>query len=197
MSETNPPEATQDNSNVAKGTRGSHKNKQSRFDGGKKKRSEDNKKSRFAGDTPDMLGHVFQVHSEQRTRGQFQDTLDQLRIYASTNYKKEVKYMRKLFTDIETPIVPRPVRLPRTTRRKVRTGVTTRGQRQSSDTAVTSTEEEGSDDNIEAAIYAEEVKTYVKEKRNLEAALASLFNIVRGQCSKLMKHRVMASEEYD
>ena len=123
--------------------------------------------------------------------------MDQLRIYASTNYKKEVKYMRKLFTDIEIPNVPRPVKLPRTTRRKVRTGVTTRGQRQSSDAAVTSTEEEGSDDNIEATIYAEEVKTYVKEKRNLEAALASLFNIVWGQCSKLMKHRVMASEEYD
>ena len=196
MSETNQNETTQDESNTTKGTKSNYRNRQSRSEGGKKKRYDDNKKARFAGDTPDMLGHVFQVHSEQRTRGQFQDTLDQLKIYASTNYKKEVKHMRKLFTDIETPNVTKP-KMPRTSRRKARTVVTTRGQRQSSEVAVASTEEEGSEDNLETVIYAEEVKTYVKEKRNLEAALASLFNIVWGQCSKLMKHRIMASEEYD
>ena len=182
---SNPPTGTGEES-TTKPNKHTYKQK-GKYDGGKKKRSEDNRKIKFGGDTPDMLGHVFQVHSEQRTRGQFQDTMDQLKIYASTNYKKEIKHMRKLFTDIDTPQVSKP-KPPKVIRRRTKTGVTTRGQRQSVEVVATSTEDEGSDDNVDAAIYAEEVKTYVKEKRNLEAALTSLFNIVWGQCSRLMKH---------
>ena len=53
-----------------------------------------------------MLGHVFQVNGEQRTRGQFKDTLDMLRIYASENFPKDVKKMESLFgTDITTPVI--------------------------------------------------------------------------------------------
>ena len=166
-------------------------------DGGRRRRNDDARKTTFTGDTPEMLGHVFQVHSEQRNRGQFQDTLDQLKIYASTNYKKEVKHMQKLFTELQTPQINKPKPPKVTKKRTTRVGVTTRGQRQSTDTTTTPVEDDGSDDNIEAAIYAEEVKTYVKEKRNLEAALASLFNITWGQCSRLMKHRITASEDYD
>ena len=160
-----PSTSTGEESNI-KTNKNTYKQK-SKYDGGKKKRSEDNRKSKFVGETPEMLGHVFQVHSEQRTRGQFQDTMDQLKIYASTNYKKEIKHMRKLFTDIETPQVSRPIKTPKVTQRRTETGVTTRGQRQSVEVVAMSTEDEGSDDNIEAAIYAEEVKTYVKEKRIL------------------------------
>ena len=107
---SNPPTGTGEES-TTKSNKHTYKQK-GKYDGGKKKRSEDNRKIKFGGDTPDMLGHVFQVHSEQRTRGQFQDTMDQLKIYASTNYKKEIKHMRKLFTDIDTPQVskPRPLR---------------------------------------------------------------------------------------
>ena len=168
-----------------------------KYDSGKKRRNEDNRKTIFVGDTPKTLGHVFQVHSEQRKRGQFQDTLDQLKIYASTNYKKEIKHMRKLFTGIQTPQISKPKPPKATRRRHARVGVTTRGQRQSTDAITMSTEDEGPDENIEAAIYTKEVKTNVKERRNLEAALVSLFNIVWGQCSRLMKYRMMASEDYD
>ena len=88
--------------------------------------------------------------------------------------------MRKLFTDIQAPQIKRP-KPPRVVKRRTaRVGVTIRGQRQTTDTAATTTEDDGSNNNIEAAIYAEEVKTCVKEKRNLEAALTSLFNIVWG-----------------
>ena len=47
-----------------------------KYDNSKKRCSDDNQKTTFVGDTPEMLGHVFQVHSEQCKRGQFQDTLD-------------------------------------------------------------------------------------------------------------------------
>ena len=123
-----PPTSTGEESST-KTSKPTYKQK-GKYNGGKKKQSEDNRKIKFIGDTPDMLGHVFQVHSEQRTRGQFQDTMDQLKIYASTNYKKEIKHMRKLFTDIETPQVNKP-KSPKVTRRRTKTGVTTRGQRQS------------------------------------------------------------------
>ena len=150
-------------------TKTTHRTK-GKYDNSKKRSSDNNQKTTFVGDTPEMLGHVFQVHSEQRKRGQFQDTLDQLKIYTSTNYKKEIKHMRRLFTEIQTPQMSKP-KPPRVAKRKtVKMGVTTRGQRQSTDVIATSTEHEGSDNNIEAAIYAEEVKIYVKEKRNTEGS---------------------------
>ena len=200
MNESNQPATTPTKDTIdgtdPKNSKGFYKSK-GKHDGSKKKRNEENKRNAFVGDTPEMLGHVFQVSSEQRKRGQFQDTLDQLKIYASTNYKKEIKHMRRLFMDIESPQIKKPKPPKVVKKRTTRSSVTTRGQRQTTDTAATTTEDDGSEDNLDTAIYAEEVKTYVKEKRNLEAALASLFNIVWGQCSRLMKHRIMASEDYD
>ena len=86
-----------------------------------------------------MIGHVFQVHSEQRKRGQFQDTLDQLKICASTNYKKEIKHMRKLFMEIEAPQISKPKPQKVTKRKPTRVGVATRVQQQSTDSIATST----------------------------------------------------------
>ena len=96
-------------------------------DGGRRRRNDDTRKTAVTCDTPEMLGHVFQVHSEQRNRGQFQDTLDQLKIYVSTNYKKEIKHMRKLFTDLQTPQINKPKPPKVTRKRTTRVGVTTRG----------------------------------------------------------------------
>ena len=58
------------------------------------------KKSKFYGDTREMYGHVFQVRSEQTSNSQFQDSLEQLKIYSSKQYKKEIKLLRKLFNDL-------------------------------------------------------------------------------------------------
>ena len=46
-----------------------------------------------------MLGHVFQVNGEQRKRGQFKETVDMLKIYASENFKMDVRSMESLFGD--------------------------------------------------------------------------------------------------
>ena len=67
--------------------------------------------------------------------------------------------MRKLFTDIQAPQIKRP-KPPRVIKKRTtKVGVTTRGQRQTTDTAATTTEDDGSDDNMQTAIYAKEVKT--------------------------------------
>ena len=50
------------------------------------------------GITPDMYGHVVQVHSEQRKRGKFQDTLDALKKHALANKTTEINFL--------TPICP-------------------------------------------------------------------------------------------
>ncbi len=55
-----------------------------------------------------MLGHIFQIASEQQSKSEFQDTMDQLKVYISARYKKELLYMKKLFNDLETPTVKRP-----------------------------------------------------------------------------------------
>ena len=40
------------------------------------------------GDTKTMNGRVFKVRSEQTRKGEFQDRVDQLRLYSSMNHKK-------------------------------------------------------------------------------------------------------------
>jgi len=50
-------------------------------------------------------------------------------------------------------------------------------------------------DELDAEEYREEVKEYVKEKRNLSKALRSLFSVVWGQCSVSVTTRLLALEE--
>ena len=56
--------------------------------------------SSFVGATSKMLGHVFQVNGEQRKRGQFKDTLEILKIYASENFPKDIRKMESFFGDV-------------------------------------------------------------------------------------------------
>ena len=65
-------------------------------------------KTTLTGDTLGILGHIFQIASEQQSKSEFQDTMDQLKVYISARYKKELLYMKKLFNDLETPTVKRP-----------------------------------------------------------------------------------------
>ena len=53
------------------------------------------------------------------------------------------------------------------------------------------TEEEGS---VDEDLYKEEIKTYVKDKKNLDATLRSLFNVVWGQCSITLKGKLESKE---
>lgn len=123
------------------------------------------KKTKFYGDTREMYGHVFQVRLEQSNNSQFQDTLEQLKIYASKHYKKEIKLLRKLFNDLELPSMPKPIP-PKIEEPKVKT-------------------EEGKETTIDIkkyqeALYNEEIKLWMKKKENLDTTLTSLYNITWG-----------------
>jgi len=50
-------------------------------------------------------------------------------------------------------------------------------------------------DELDAEEYREEVKEYVKEKKNLSKALRSLFSVVWGQCSVSVTTRLLALDE--
>ena len=48
----------------------------------------------------------------------------------------------------------------------------------------------------EDMIYREEIRQYFKEKRNLDTTLASLYNVVWGQCSKLLQNKLKSNTKY-
>ena len=45
--------------------------------------------SSFKGSVEKMNGHVFRAHAEQSKRGEFQRTLEELKVYCSTTYIQE------------------------------------------------------------------------------------------------------------
>ena len=63
----------------------------------------------FKGETPQMNGNVFQTHSKQSSKTQFNYTLDALRIYASTAHKTDIEALNMLFTQLQTPCLHRPI----------------------------------------------------------------------------------------
>ena len=119
----------------------------------------------FTGKTKEMNGHVFQLRVEQRKKGQFQETLEQLQVHASSAYKSEIKHLKILFTQLETPKIVKP--------EPTKDGV--------------------KQDDV---IYREEVRHYLKEKRNLDTTLASLYNVVWGQCSKFLQNKLKSNSKY-
>ena len=63
----------------------------------------------FKGLTSEMNGHVFQVHSEQSKKGQFEDTMTALEIYASKIYKADMIHLTIFFKDLKAPILMEPI----------------------------------------------------------------------------------------
>ena len=107
-------------------------------------------KNNFKGDTKEMAGHVFQVHAEQRHKGQFQDSLDQLRLYASMYHKKDIKALKPLFSSLTKPKIQRPT----SPTPKIITVKSENGKDGVKTTTI---------DEIDKVINAEEVKQYVKD----------------------------------
>ena len=56
----------------------------------------------------ELNGNIFQVHTEQRKRGQFQTTLDALQVFTSTKFKNEIEHLNRLFIDLTKPIASKP-----------------------------------------------------------------------------------------
>ena len=127
-------------------------------------------KQQFARNTKDMNAHVFQLNTKQRKKWQFQDTLDQMFVYAgATNYTQEIKHLKIIFTNLEEPKIDVP-QLPSVQR------------------LLTALEE---------TVLAEETKQYIKDKQNVGTDIASLYAVTWGQCSRLMQHKLNSLKKYE
>ena len=68
------------------------------------------KQVRFHREIREMNGQVFQLQVEQMKNGPFQDTLEQLQVYSSYTYKKDIKYLKILFIKLKQPKIAKPER---------------------------------------------------------------------------------------
>ena len=48
----------------------------------------------------------------------------------------------------------------------------------------------------EQVIFAEQARQYIKDCKSLETILASLYNVVWGQCSQLLQNNLKSSNKY-
>ena len=136
---------------------------------GHKRWGKQGKKTTFTGNTVDMNGHVFQLSTERRKRGQFRDTLDQLLTHTGIHHKQEIEYLKPMLKNLETPVINVP-------------------QPPSDRKSLTAAEE---------ALLTEETKQYIKMKRNVTTAMASLYTVVWGQCSQLLQNKLTGLKSYE
>lgn len=141
--------------------------------------------SSFKGDVPEMYGKVFQVHSEQRKKGQFEDSLRALELYASKYHKSDAEHLIPLFKELKKPTVEQPDEI-----KALIAGKTVKS-------------EEGTEGTTASAILTtwedillkEQAKQHVAEVRRLKATLINLYNVTWSQCSKLMQNCLRAKEK--
>ena len=125
----------------------------------------------FKGSVEKMNGHVFRTYGEQAKRGEFQRTLEELKVYCSTTYIQDAGLLEPLFSKLENPILLRP---PKPTY-----------------------SEDNEEKSLEEEIYKEEIKVYVKTKVSLKNTLHSLFSVIWGQCSQLLRSKLESKSEYE
>mmetsp|Transcript_20113 Transcript_20113/g.28305 ORF Transcript_20113/g.28305 Transcript_20113/m.28305 type:complete len:316 (-) Transcript_20113:13-960(-) len=156
------------------------------IDNAKKNNATSNKnkaKVVFKGLSSGMQGHVFQMHSEHHKKGQFEETMKALGVYASVTYAKDSVHMQALFENLEEPKVEQPsppqgnkVTLIKDTNNKE--------------------VEHYELDEVQKLIFMERIKKFVSQEESLKAAMSGLYKIVRGQCSKMLLHQLVAWEEF-
>ena len=122
--------------------------------------------TKFNGETVGMGGHVFQCHSEQRERGQFEETLGALKTFASTKYVSYIDYLTPIFVNLTQPILIKP-----TLSSKKETLVL---ENKEVCTIETSTQEEIEEFKIK-------LKEFLKDEKAVKTIKRSLHSMVWGQ----------------
>ena len=136
-----------------------------------------NTSSTFKGETSKLNGNVFQVHSERTDMSQFAETLEALRIYSSYAYKSDIEFLTVLFTSLQTPTVSKPEDPEETT-------------------STVDGKEVRTVSKFEEMRYSENVKQWIRDDKSLKATTRSLYYIIIGQCSKLMRNKITLSKDY-
>lgn len=125
-------------------------------------RNQVNNSSVFKGNVTGMNSHVFQLHSERRKKGQFQETMDALKTLASTEFKQEIRYLEPLFRELTNPKVPLPIK----------------PKPEAFPDPKDSTKTIMAVNPVKVDIYKEEIKAYVTKDERLKQAKSALLNIV-------------------
>ena len=128
-----------------------------------------------------MNGHVFQLHSERRKKGQFQDTCDALKTLAATQFKSEIRHLETLFRELTDPVIPLPTKPGKETMVDPSDGTKT---------ILTM-------DPVKEDIYKAQIQAYVKKEGKLEKTKVALVNIVMAQCSKPMKNKLKGIKDFE
>ena len=106
------------------------------------------------------------------------DTMELLQVYLSSKYKSDIMSLSVLFTDMEMPTVKKP---------KEPKEITVTDKKRISSTKISKFKE---------TIYNERIKQWICDDHSLEATIRSLYNIVRGQCSNVMKNKLTMAKNY-
>ena len=133
----------------------------------------------FKGESSKINGHVFKIHAEKPLKGQFQDTLDTLKIYSSTIHQQYINSLTSLFINTNIPTVDTP------TEPEVSKPTDTSG------TIITIPISK-----FQESVYNKEIKLWIKDNRRLKATLTSLYNVVWCQSSKLMQNKLVAVDNF-
>jgi len=134
----------------------------------------------FKGKVVDMNGNVFQLATERKKKDQFDDTLEALKIYASTKFSEDIAHLDPLLRKLRKPIIKEPIK-PEPSKLKNEDGTIT----------VVPI------DSIDADIYKERMKKYDKKVERLQGTLRALYNVVWGQTSDLLRNQLQELTTFD
>ena len=124
--------------------------------------------NKYKGKTEALNGNCFHTNSENPKRTEFITTLEAIKMYAAKEYKTQFTHMKDtLFEKFEQPILTAPTKIASTA------------------------------DEIDKLIYIEDYKVYKKDEKELKNALMTLFDVIVGQCSPLLKSKLKALQTWD
>ena len=123
-------------------------------------------RTNFKGDTEGMNGNVFECFEEQADRRQFAKTREALEAYAKKNLKFAEDMAQLFADDMMEPVLELPMALD-------------------DDASI-----------VEKAIWAEELREFVKRKGVFKGNLALIHAVIYGQCSESMKDKLKSLTEY-
>ena len=114
-----------------------------------------------------MNGHVFECYDEQTDRRQYTKTVEALMEYAKKNLKCAEDLKPLFATEMKTPTLAKPTK----------PGATA--------------------DEVDLAIWNEEVRDHAQRKRVLRGNLAAIQAVIWGQCSEAMKAKIKSLDGYE
>jgi hypothetical protein len=119
--------------------------------------------TKYKGKTTELEEHCFHTHSENPKRTEFLTTLEAIKMYAAKQYKTQFIHMKEsIFENFEEPTINPP-------------------------TAISSDATE-----MEKMIFIEDYKVWKKDEKELNNAVMTLFDVIVGQCSPLLRSKLKA-----